>query len=336
MSQGAGGRSRADALRATEEWFDRHGLPYFVPENCDAVRGALRLGRTLPLLVLALAVAGAAGGVLAWLGDELTFAPAALVTIVLLASGWYALTALRAGGILTWAVARTLRSFTTLLSMSTRALPLLLLFITFLFINTEVWQVGSGLRLGDLWLAVLLFTLLAVAYLLVRLPEEVDRADDGMDAETLVRSCAGTPLEGHVDGLGAVTAEQAEVAGLERWNLLLVLLVVQLTQILLLTLSVVLFLVVFGSLVITPGVVESWLGEPGHRLLGLDRVTRELVQVSVFLGAFSGFYLTVSTLTDDKYRQELYGEVGRHLQRAVGVRAAYRAIRARGEGTVLD
>ena len=29
--------------------------------------------------------------------------------------------------------------------MATRALPLLLLFITFLFINTEVWQVAANL-----------------------------------------------------------------------------------------------------------------------------------------------------------------------------------------------
>ena len=41
---------------------------------------------------------------------------------------------------------RTFGSLRTLLPMMTRALPLLLLFVTFLFINAEVWQVASQPR----------------------------------------------------------------------------------------------------------------------------------------------------------------------------------------------
>ena len=36
---------------------------------------------------------------------------------------------------------------------------------------------------------------LAVLFLLVRLPEEVDRVDDAVDDAFIVRACAGTPLE---------------------------------------------------------------------------------------------------------------------------------------------
>ena len=60
-----------------------------------------------------------------------------------------------------------------LFPLVTRALPLLLLFMTFLFINTEVWQVTSALERGLLWLTVMLFAGIAIAFLLVRLPEEV-------------------------------------------------------------------------------------------------------------------------------------------------------------------
>ena len=42
---------------------------------------------------------------------------------------------------------------------------------------------------------VLLFVGMAVAFLLVRLPEEVDRADDAVDADFLRRACRRTPLE---------------------------------------------------------------------------------------------------------------------------------------------
>ena len=59
----------------------------------------------------------------------------------MLAAAVYALTALRARPILGWALRRTLGSLRQLLPMVTRALPLLLVFITFLFINAEVWQV---------------------------------------------------------------------------------------------------------------------------------------------------------------------------------------------------
>ena len=79
--------------------------------------------------------------------------------------------------------------------MVTRALPLLLLFITFLFINAEVWQVAADLDGAVLWLTVLLFAAIAVGFLLVRLPEEVDRVDDVIDVDLVRRGHRGTPIE---------------------------------------------------------------------------------------------------------------------------------------------
>ena len=54
-------------------------------------------------------------------------------------------------------------------------------------------------------------------------------------------------------------------------------------------------------------------------------MTLELFQVSVFLAAFSGLYLTVSTVTDETYREQFFAQVERQLERAVGVRAVYLA-----------
>ena len=77
----------------------------------------------------------------------------------------------------------------------TRALPLLLLFTTFLFINTEVWQVASSLPRSILWTAVLLFAAVAVAFLLVRLPEELDGVTEriGDGGARAQRAPAGEP-----------------------------------------------------------------------------------------------------------------------------------------------
>ena len=83
--------------------------------------------------------------------------------------------------------------YCTLLPMMSRALPLLLLFVTFLFINAEVWQVSATLDGGVMWMTVLTFTAMAVGFLLVRLPEELDRVDDEVEAGRVDRSQRGGP-----------------------------------------------------------------------------------------------------------------------------------------------
>ncbi len=316
--------SHRSVLAETEAWFLDHGLTYFVPEQRAHVRQALRARRVVPVVIVVLLVATGAGGLLAWAGNQVALSSAVLTSVLLLGAAWYALVQLHAGPIVRWALGRTFGSLRTLLPTTTRALPLLLLFITFLFINTEVWQVASELTTGQLWLAVLLFIVLAVAFLLVRLPEEVDRTDDDVDDRLLLKACAGTPLEGEcrrlVDDPDADPAAHAEVTGFERWNLVLVLVIVQAVQVLLVALAVFAFLMVFGSLIMT------------DHVLGQDWAIRgdlhvALLQVSTFLAGFSGLYITVSTVTDETYREQFFGHVIHELERAVGVRTIYLTLR---------
>jgi hypothetical protein len=321
-----------DPIEATDAWFLTHGLTYFVPEKRASVRSALRLRRLAPLVVATL-IAGAAVSVILSLVDGEAYLAAALWTLVGVVSTWYALTALEARSIVSWALNRTFGSLRTLLPMMTRALPLLLVFVTFLFINAEVWEVASWLGTGELWLVALLFGTLAGAFLLVRLPEEVDRTDDHVDEALLLQSTAGTPLEHAarelVDDPDADPASYAEVGGYERWNLILVLVVIQATQVLLLAVTVFGFFMLFGALIMDPHIVENWTGGPPDSIPRLDNVTTELMTVSVFLAAFSSLYLTVSTVTDETYRAQFFGSVLHEMERAVGVRAVYLALRDR-------
>jgi hypothetical protein len=80
--------------------------------------------------------------------------------------------------------------------------------------------------------------------------------------------------------------------------------------------------------VMNPGIVENWTGEQVRVMPFLQNITAELVQVSVFLAAFSCLYLTVSTVTDETYRAQFFGSVLSELERAVGMRAVYLALRA--------
>lgn len=328
--------SDREALEATSLWFVKHGLPYFVPEERGAAGAALRSRRTVVTVALTVVVALAAGVPLAWRLGDAALAPATLVLMVGLAMLVYAATALRARPIAMWAVARTLGSLRLLLPLATRALPLLLLFVTFLFINAEVWQVSATLDGAVLWVTVMLFAFVAVAFLLVRLPEELVRADDERGPDRLVEACAGTPLESRARDLVEGTEEaelhgSAQVHGFERANLLLVLVIAQSVQVLLLSVSVFGFFMVFGGIVMTEPVQESWTGHQTTSLPLLDNLSVELVQVSVFLAAFSGLYFTVYAVTDEAYRDQFFTDVKKELGRAVGVRAVYLALRRRSD-----
>lgn len=376
--------AQPDDIAATERWFLRQGLPFFVEDRSITVDD-LAHGRSL--LVLAAAYFGslvvavppdlpwperllyAALGVVVlvavWAIGNLArrqralerprrvgvieiaafvLGPAAAVGVLRQESGLVlavlladvtvlgavaAAEVLDAGPIARWALVRTFQELSSLFRLVTRALPMLLLFTTFLFINTEVWQVSSSLSPPVLWLAVAFFGALAVGFLLARLPEEVATVNDELDVEAVRRAVAGTPLDGRVDELPADLCAEP-LAGKQRTNLLLVLLVTQLAQVLLLALSVWVFFLTFGAVAIEDPVIASWVGgESPHPVPGLGGVglSQELLQVSVFLAAFSALYFTVYAVTDANYRAQFFTEITDELERAVGVRAAYRALR---------
>jgi hypothetical protein len=183
-------------------------------------------------------------------------------------------------------------------------------------------------------------------FLLVRLPEEVDRVDDAVDAEFLIRTCRGTPMEqpcrdllaeSEADPDAVNPASYAQVAGYERWNLIIELLVIQLVQVLVLVGAVFVFFLIFGSLIMPEAVQMSWTGLDGiTNFPYLDSVSTQLVKVSLFLASFSGLYFMVSAVTDETYRGQFFASVMVQLERAVGVRAVYLAMRNRerpGEGS---
>ncbi len=324
-------QAERDPIEATEAWFLSNGLPYFVPGERRAVRQALSPRRLAPLGVFIVLIALSLGGGLAFLSNQLTLAPAILVSTVAGAGAYYALTALRARSIVKWALWRSVKSLRLILPVVTRGLPLLLLFVTFLFINAEVWQVAANLAPGTLWLTVLMLAGLAALFLIVRLPEEVDKTDDEVDDRFLASACVGTPMESTCDRLVkdpvADPAAYATISGYERWNLILTLMVIQAVQVLLLVVSVFFFFVIFGSLAIDPAIQNSWTGEPVRAVRYLNGATKDLFQVSVFLSAFSGLYFTISAVTDETYRGQFFGAVIKEMERAVGVRAVYLAAR---------
>jgi hypothetical protein len=322
-----------DVLKGTEQWFYAHGLPYFVQAEQREVDQALGRGRLLTLGGGAVLLAALVGvGIGWWNGDVSVGVLAAMVSFgaVLLA---YAVVELRIWPILTWALRRTFSSLRLLFPLVTRALPLLLLFITFLFINAEVWEVASKMDDALLWVVVLLFSALAAVFLVVQLPAEVDRVAAEADSSHLAERVRETPVAPVLDELDDSELTAVPLRGLQRANLLLVLLVAQATQVIVLSLAVFAFFIVFGWMTMTPSVIESWTGEY-HEVLWFGSL--EQYQVSVFLAAFSGLYFTVYAVTDQLYRDQFFTHVSNELERAVSVRTVYVAVRRRRAGDRSD
>jgi cytochrome bd-type quinol oxidase subunit 1 len=107
-------------------------------------------------------------------------------------------------------------------------------------------------------------------------------------------------------------------------------------QVLLVTVLVFVFFVVFGVITLTRGVMYTWVGrrlEVIHewKVSGDTFVlTEELLKVAIFLAAFSGLYFTVVLLTDATYREEFLERVVSDVRDAFAARAAYLAYLQQG------
>ena len=317
-----------------ESWFDDHGLPYFVASRPASIRRALAPAPVVLWTLLALVTGGAAAGLWRVVSSSWTGAVGlglfAAAVVVLLRG----VEVFRVPVIGRWALAHAWDSRSLLVPLATRALPFLLLFITFLFINTEVWQVASSLSRALLWSSVAVFVVLAVAFLAPSFDKEISRLGAEVEGERLVTSTEGTPVASAAREILDEPQLASEVAGirlrgLERNNLLLMLFITQAIQVVSLAFIVFGFFVVFGSIAIRPEVIESWVGHPPtYETGGLHLVSNELFSVAVFLSGFAGLYFTVQAVIDQNYRREFFSRVEDDLQRAIGVRKVYVALRA--------
>ena len=233
-----------------------------------------------------------------------------------------------------WAAVHLARELSSVLSLSARALPLLLVFGVVLVVNTEVWQMSASLDTISLAAVVGLFVVVGGTLLAVRIPREVHGLEVWDGPDDLARRLAGTPAE----QLGR-TSDCPAPPPLRRrhWaNLGLVLLFAQGLQVLLVAVSVGAFFTGFGMLAITPATAEAWTGAGLDRWAAIDLGERdlvlsgELVKVAVFLGGLAGLSFAISALTDENYRREFFDDVLTDLRQVLAVRAVYLAALSRG------
>ena len=236
-----------------------------------------------------------------------------------------------------WAFRRTFQELGEVFDLAARALPLLFLFNSFLFISKDVWEFSGEMSRHRLWGVVGLFAVFTVIFLFYRLPDEVRRVAAHDDRTTIVEACRRTPMEQVVDRV-VLHEGELPLSRAQRLNVLLVLFIGQILQVLLLGFLVFVFFLGFGKAALTPKLINDWTGRPdgyttdatifGHKLQDFVHfsVDERLWQVSLFLAAVSAFFFAISSMTDEAYKAQFYDRMNRELETAIQVRRVYLAL----------
>lgn len=233
-----------------------------------------------------------------------------------------------------WVAEHGARQLLSVVGVLVRALPLLLLVVIVVFVNTEAWQVASDLRWPALAIVVGLFFVLGTLFAVIRVPRQVgELVQEPWD---VVRARVdGTPAQDLRAFMPARPPDPPELSKKEWGNVGLVVLASEGVLVALVVAFMFVFFVVFGLLAISPGVVHSWLGHTPDVLVTFHLfdqrmvLTEELLKVSAFLAGFSGLYFTVAMLSDATYQQEFLAKLVGEVREALAVRAVYLTVMIR-------
>jgi len=238
-----------------------------------------------------------------------------------------------------WAVNESARTLRLVAQLASRTLPTLLLLVTFIFLNAEMWQVAYDFTGWRYLLTLLLFLAVGSAFVLSNTTGrsgEIASFDDWSQVDE-VCAAAGCEVGDQPPPDGPPDVELGPRA---RVNIVMVLFLSQGLQVLVVALAVFAFYLVFGVLTVPPPTVVAWVGQEPHLLVdrlpewldGLPVVTPvaehlslELLRVAGFIGAFAGLQVAISSTIDESYRREFLGRISAEVREAVGVSLRLRA-----------
>lgn len=161
-----------------------------------------------------------------------------------------------------WALRHSVRELGNLINLASKALPMLALFGTFLFLNVDMWHIASSFeKRSQLWWTTLFFGLITLGFLMVRLPGEVKELSGEYTRDAVMAAATDTPLAHHLDELDE-ELPQLLTNRRQRINMVVVLAFTQIIQIVLLAVVVFLYFVSLGKLAVNNGQIADWLRTP--------------------------------------------------------------------------
>ena len=253
--------------------------------------------------------------------------------LVLLAVG-YVVTSWALIPMMRWSFGQVRRQVTDVANLAMKSLPTLLIFSAFIFINAEMWQVANDFTLPLFGMVMLLLVGIGGIFIFVsvrRLTVDLARFSAWGDVRP---RCANTPVEEIIPADDEPAPDTPPLVRRAEWNVNLLLFVAQGIQVLLVSLVITTFYVVFGLLTVREETLLQWttVGELTYErdwavdiaIFGTDLIfTRQLLLVALFIGMFSGLNFAVQVITDETYREEFIADMTAEVRDALAVRAVY-------------
>ncbi|MBP2327246.1 hypothetical protein JOF56_007631 [Kibdelosporangium banguiense] len=238
----------------------------------------------------------------------------------------YSAASVGGGSIAGWAVRSALRQVRLLGTFTSRALPLLLLFTIFGFFTAEIWQAGTALTRAQMWMVAGFFAVLSVLFMAANLSDEIRELNTVRPSPHGLEKLRDSPFHPFVGDHLPTGEPHVPLRPVERANMMLVLLLTQAFQALVFAVLMFAFFVSFGSLAVRPQVMKAWSAHDPSTgtLFGIQiPVPNELLQVSIFLAAFSALYFVASTTSDARYRQSYFDPLVDHMAVSLTARHIY-------------
>ena len=197
-----------------------------------------------------------------------------------------------------------------------------------------MWQVANDFTLPLFGMVMLLLVGIGGIFIFVsvrRLTVDLARFSAWGDVRP---RCANTPVEEIIPADDEPAPDTPPLVRRAEWNVNLLLFVAQGIQVLLVSLVITTFYVVFGLLTVREETLLQWttVGELTYErdwavdiaIFGTDLIfTRQLLLVALFIGMFSGLNFAVQVITDDTYREEFIADMTAEVRDALAVRAVY-------------
>ncbi len=286
--------------------------------------------RSVAWLVLALFVLGLPVIDAGWSWTALAEAPVFVVASLL--AIW--LTYLGIGSIVLWALRFASIQFGALGTLMSGALPLLMITVL-VFFTADLWQLTARLTRDRLWQTVGFLALVAVAFMVVTIQDEVRSLRKGRAAtKPAPELLKGTPLAMYADG---DLATPPPVSRPEKVNVLAVMVVSQAIQVVLFTAVIFAFFLTLGIIAVPDDVAVVWSQETtcpdgaqppcAGTWFGIKTpLTQTLVQTSLFVAVLSGLYFTVNSSVDPQYRKRFFEPLIADLAVSLAGRDVYRSL----------
>lgn len=231
-----------------------------------------------------------------------------------------------------WSFGQVRHQIGGIATLAMKTVPTLLVFSAFIFINAEMWQVANDFTLPLFAMVIGLIVAVGAIFVFVsvrRLTVDLVRFERWSDVRP---RCADTPVADLVPEDDALPPDAPPLPRRAEMNVSLLLFVAQGIQILLVSLVVTGFYVIFGLLTVREATLRQWTTSftPEHdwawelSAFGTELLfSRQLLLVAGFIGMMSGLNFAVQIVTDQTYRAEFADDMTAEVRDALAVRAVY-------------